>query len=133
MTAKKSLLPPLPKLDADKPLPAEKVCTSCNSDNSATAVFCVNCGADISRVKAKIKTRQRDKKGPQQKQEAHETILMGQPITKMQVPGAKLIAAQKKLEKPINPITKQISDDSVDVVDEEHLQQVEDSAEASGL
>lgn len=80
-----------------------------------------------------MKTRQRDEKGPQQQQEAHETILMGQPIARMQVPGAKIVAAQKKLEKPINPITKPISDDSVDVVDDEHLQQVEDSAEASGL
>lgn len=133
MTAKKSLLPPLPKLDSDKPLPAEKVCTSCNSDNSATAVFCVNCGSDISRVKATIKSRQRDEKGPQQQQIAHETVVMGQPITKIHVPGAKLIGAQKKMEKPITPISKPISDDSVDVVDEEHLKQVEDSAEASGL
>jgi hypothetical protein len=78
-----------------------------------------------------MRANQRDQKGPQAKQVAHEQVVRGQPVTKIHVPAANIISAQKKL--PINPIKKPISDDSVDVVDEGHLQQVEESAEACGL
>ena len=132
-------IPSLPPIDKVKPLALEKVCPTCRSDNTPTAVVCINCGADIAKIRALPKQRKRDQQGEQKGQNPHETLMMGVPINKVHVPGL-AAAAQSLLPrtmnpavKPMKPNRKRISDDDIQVVDENHLSNVERSANHLGL
>jgi ribosomal protein L40E len=61
-------IPSLPPIDKVKPLALEKVCPTCSSDNTPTAVVCANCGADIAKIRALPKQRKRDQQGEQKGQ-----------------------------------------------------------------
>lgn len=131
-------IPSLPPIDKVKPLALEKVCPTCSSDNTPTAVVCANCGADIAKIRALPKQRKRDQQGEQKGQNPHETLMMGVPINKVHVPV--LAAAQSLIPrttnpavKPMKPNRKRISDDDIQVVDENHLSNVERSANHLGL
>lgn len=134
-------IPKIAPLDKPKPLGGEKQCPACLSDNKATATSCVNCGVSLKGVPSKIKPRQRDQKGEQTGQNTKENVFMGMPVTRMGVPGVPLArAAQVMLNpkmnsQPIKPIKpkRQISDDDVSVVDENHLIDVQHSADHLGL
>ena len=132
-------IPSLPPIDKVKPLALEKVCPTCSSDNTPTAVVCINCGADIAKIRALPKQRKRDQQGEQKGQNPHETLMMGVPINKVHVPGL-ATAAQSLIPtkmnqpvKPMKPNRKRISDDDIQVVDENHLSNVERSANHLGL
>jgi len=134
-------IPKIAPLDKPKPLGGEKQCAVCLSDNKATATACVNCGASLQGIPSKIKPPQRDQKGPQNQQNTKEKVFMGMPVTPMGIPGVPLArAAQSQpfpktipnVIKPIKPKRK-ISDDDVSVVDENHLSNVEHSADHLGL
>lgn len=142
MTSQSSLdIPPLPSIDKVKPLALEKICPICSSDNNPTAVLCANCGGDIAATKAMPKQRKRDDKGSQKGQNRHEVMFKGMPINKMHVPGFGVSAqvpynANLKPIKPIKPIKpkrQMISDDDVEVVDENHLNNIQNSANNLGL
>jgi len=131
-------IPSLPPIDKVKPLALEKVCPTCSSDNTPTAVVCANCGADIAKIRALPKQRKRDQQGEQKGQNPHETLMRGVPINKVHVPV--LAAAQSLIPrttnpavKPMKPNRKRISDDDIQVVDENHLSNVERSANHLGL
>lgn len=135
-------IPKISPLDKPKPLGGEKQCPACSSDNKATATVCVNCGHSLQGVPSKIKPPQRDPEGSQKRQNTKEKVHMGVPIIPMGIPGVPIARAAQSVPnhkmispgiKPIKQKKQLISDDDAGVVDESHLQNVDQSASALGL
>lgn len=76
----------------------------------------------------------RDNPASNEKKDNRVTVIMGQPIGEVaQNAVTQKIAQNREPNKPINPVVKQISDDDVDIVDDEHLKEVDRSADITGL
>lgn len=144
----------IPSIEKVKPLAMEKVCPACGKDLPPTAVTCDNTSCPnpsaVATMSSRPKPRTPDQKGSGGARiQQHETIVNNRPVSRMYVPGTP-IAAQSTLpmskvpttapSQPVapavNPIKKKrqmISDDDVQVVDHQHLSNIEHSADHLGL
>ena len=144
----------MPPIGDFKALAMEKVCPICQSDNSKNAVSCVNCGASLKGIKVNIKNRQRDEEGSGIGQNKHIEVNKQSLINqnKTFIPGFNTVQKQSQAisqnqnnkdsaypfnstnnkTKPINNKTM-ISDDDVEIADEEHLRNIKNSADSLGL
>ncbi len=128
----------------------EKVCPMCGKDLSPTAVKCDNPSCPnpraVALAPAQPKNRKRDDYGSGGRRSPERVnIITNKPINnqfnKVFVPGFNNIKADNvsnfSMVKPkIDPIvknTRPISDDEVEVVEESHLEDIENSADSLGL
>ena len=118
-------------------LKGQKNCPACGATNSVSATKC-KCGASLNAqftVQPSVRT---PKKMHPNKIDRRETVTKNAPIAKTFVPGynemQRAAQVEKRLpQKSIKPNKKNISDDDVEVVSQEHLDQVQQSAESLGL
>ena len=127
MTAEGYGVPPISAIDKVKPIGNKKVCPVCQSDNKSTDIKCTNCGKSLAGVRSQLVPPKRSEPG--ERQEVTRTFVPGSPITAQANKPGTIIPSVK----PIKPNRRPISDDEVEVTDENHLSNVENSASGLGL
>lgn len=117
-------------------LKGQKDCPICGATNAVGNIKC-ECGASLAGVQIVVQPSIVTPK-KNNKKDRRINVDRNSLVDKVFVPGFQSMqttaqSATKTNIKPINPMDKNISDDDVDIVSDEHLDNVEKSAEDLGL
>tara|TARA_B100001778_G_scaffold334491_1_gene346145 strand:+ start:34961 stop:35290 length:330 start_codon:yes stop_codon:yes gene_type:complete len=108
----------------------KKVCPVCGSDNGPNDTVCVNCSASLT-GNQKMVDRSPTPKGEQGNPLGHVTAQGVMPTNPNVVKRDMPESMNRRVKR--QPVYRELSDDFVDSIEDEHLDQVQHSADHLGL